>query len=164
MQIPAVGSADYHTGGEPFRIVAEPPVPIPGDSVAGRRARAIADPAVDGLRQVLCLEPRGHAGMYGCFITPPDGAGADSGVVFWHEDGFSAACGHGTIALGVWAIDSGRVVPDPGGVTDVRVDVASGRVPARVHAGAGRVTGVDFVSVPSYVLAAGVKPRPAGGG
>src|SRR5260370_23753049 len=30
---------DYHTGGEPFRIVADPPVPIPGRTVAERRAR-----------------------------------------------------------------------------------------------------------------------------
>jgi hypothetical protein len=45
----AVDTVDYHTGGEPFRIVAESPVPIPGDCVADRRARAIADPAVDGL-------------------------------------------------------------------------------------------------------------------
>jgi len=115
VQIPAVDTVDYHTGGEPFRIVAESPVPIPGNSVADRRARAIADPAVDGLRQLLCFEPRGHADMYGGFITPPDDAGADFGVLFWHKDGFSTACGHGTIALGVWAVDSGRVVPDPGG-------------------------------------------------
>jgi proline racemase len=39
--------------------------------------------------------------MYGGFITPPDDAGADFGVLFWHKDGFSTACGHGTIALGV---------------------------------------------------------------
>ena len=121
MQIPAVDTIDYHTGGEPFRIVAESPVPIPGNSVADRRARAIADPAVDGLRQLLCFEPRGHADMYGGFITPPDDAGADFGVLFWHKDGFSTACGHGTIALGVWAVDSGRVVPDPGGITDVTI-------------------------------------------
>ena len=153
MQISAVDTVDYHTGGEPFRIVAESPVPILGDSVADRRARAITDPAVDGLRQVLCFEPRGHADMYGGFITPPDDAGADFGVLFWHKDGFSTACGHGTIALGVWALESGRVIADPSGVTDVTVDVPSGRVVARVRTEAGHVTGVDFVSVPSYALA-----------
>jgi proline racemase len=30
-------SVDFHTAGEPFRIVAEPPVEIPGTSVAERR-------------------------------------------------------------------------------------------------------------------------------
>jgi proline racemase len=159
----AVDTVDYHTGGEPFRIVAESPVPIPGDCVADRRARAIADPAVDGLRQVLCFEPRGHADMYGCFITPPDDAGADFGVLFWHKDGFSTACGHGTIALGVWAVDSGRVVPDPDGITDVTIDVPSGRVVARVRTGAGQVTGVDFVNVPSYALAVGIETQTSRG-
>lgn len=157
MQIRTVDCVDYHTGGEPFRIVAEPPVPIPGDSVADRRVRAIGDPAVDELRQMLCFEPRGHADMFGGFITPPDDTGADFGVLFWHKDGFSAACGHGTIALGVWAVASGRVGADTTGVTDVTIDVPSGRVVARVHTDAGQVTGVDFVSVPSYVLATGVE-------
>jgi len=156
MPIRAVDTVDYHTGGEPFRIVVEPPVPMPGESVADRRIRAMDDPAVDGLRQLLCFEPRGHADMYGGFLTPPDDAGADFGVLFWHKDGFSTACGHGTIALGVWAVESGRVVPDPAGVTDVTIDVPSGRVVARVHTEADQVTGVDFVNVPSYVLATDV--------
>jgi proline racemase len=163
VQIPAVDTIDYHTGGEPFRIVAESPVPIPGNSVADRRARATVDSAVDGLRQVLCFEPRGHADMYGGFITPPDDAGADFGVLFWHKDGFSTACGHGTIALGVWAVESGRVVPDPGGITDVTIDVPSGRVVARVHTDAERVTAVDFVNVPSYVLATGIETETSRG-
>jgi len=81
-----IQATDYHTGGEPFRIVADPPVPIPGRTVAGRRARAIEDPAVQGLRAVLCSEPRGHADMYGAFVVPPDDQGAHLGVLFWHKD------------------------------------------------------------------------------
>jgi proline racemase len=88
--------------------------------------------------------------MYGCFITPPDDAGADFGVLFWHKDGFSTACGHGTIALGVWAIESGKVAIDPSGVTDVVIDVPSGRVTARVHTKGAVIESVDFVNVASY--------------
>ncbi len=76
-------------------------MPILGATVAERRARAIEDPAVQALRAVLCSEPRGHADMYGGFLVPPDDDGAHLGVLFWHKDGFSTACGHGTIALGV---------------------------------------------------------------
>jgi proline racemase len=151
VNFPPVRTVDYHTAGEPFRIVAEPPVPLPGATVAERRVSAIDDPAVDGLRRVLCFEPRGHADMYGCFVTPPDDAGAHFGALFWHKDGFSTACGHGTIALGVWALRSGLVPADPSGTTDVIIDVPSGRVTARVHA-----DHVDFVNVPSYVLASDV--------
>ena len=61
-----------------------------------------------------------------------------------------------TIALGVWAVETGRVVSDPSGITDVTIDVPSGRVVARVRTEAEQVTGVGFVSVPSYALATDV--------
>ena len=153
MEYPTLRTIDYHTGGEPFRIVPELPWPIEGATVAERRVFAMNDPAVDGARQVLCFEPRGHADMYGGFITPPDDEGAAFGVLFWHKDGFSTACGHGTIALGVWAIESGLIRADPSGVTDVVVDVPSGRVTARVHTEGGRVVSVDFINVGSYLIA-----------
>jgi proline racemase len=105
---------------------------------------------------MLCFEPRGHADMYGGFITPPDDDGAAFGVLFWHKDGFSTACGHGTIALGTWAVDAGLVPAQATGATEVVLDVPSGRVTARVHRRAGRVTSVDFVNVASYVLAGAV--------
>jgi len=145
-----IRTIDYHTAGEPFRIVAKPPVEIVGDTVANRRVYAMASTEVDGLRKLLCFEPRGHADMYGCFITPPDDDGADFGVLFWHKDGFSTACGHGTIALGVWAIESGKVAIDPSGVTDVVIDVPSGRVTASVHTKGSVIESVDFVNVASY--------------
>ena len=151
-----IRTVDFHTGGEPFRIVAEPPVDITGDTVAARRVFAMNDDAVDALRQLLCFEPRGHADMYGGFITPADDAGADFGVLFWHKDGFSTACGHGTIALGAWAVLSGRVAADPTGTTDVTIDVPSGRVVARVTTADTRVVSVDFVNVASWLIAPGV--------
>jgi proline racemase len=151
-----IATTDYHTGGEPFRIVVDPPVPIPGSTVAERRARAIQDADVQSLRAVLCSEPRGHADMYGGFIVPPDDDGAHLGVLFWHKDGFSTACGHGTIALGVWAVESGRVMAPVTGSVDVVIDVPSGRVTARVHREDARVVAVDFVNVPCWVVATDV--------
>ena len=50
----------------------------------------------------------------------------DFGVVFFHADGFSTACGHGTIALVTWAIDSG-LIKSKSDVIEVTVDVPSGR-------------------------------------
>ena len=150
-------SFDFHTAGEPFRTVAEPPVEIPGSSVAQRRELAVPGSALDDLRRLLCFEPRGHADMYGGFITPPDDDGADFGVLFWHKDGFSTACGHGTMALGAWAVSSGIVAIDPSGTTEVTIDVPSGRVRAQVHTDAeGRAASVDFVNVPSRLVASGI--------
>jgi proline racemase len=150
-----IRTTDYHTAGEPFRIVTDPPS-THGNTVAERRVHATGDPVLDGLRQVLCFEPRGHADMYGGFLTPPDDDQAHFGVLFWHKDGFSTACGHGTIALGAWAVETGRVPIDPSGTTDVVIDVPSGRVTAKVHTDDAVVSSVDFISVPCYRLHAGV--------
>jgi proline racemase len=114
---------------------------------------APGDEAVDAVRRLLCHEPRGHADMYGCFLVPPDDPGADLGVLFWHKDGYSTACGHGTIALGAWAVETGRVGAPADGVADVTIDVPSGRVVARVTRRAGVVQSVAFRNVPSFVVA-----------
>src|SRR5699024_6841861 len=94
---------------------------------------------------------------YGGFITAPDDDGADFGVLFWHKDGFSTACGHGTMALGAWAVESGRVTAEPAGITEVTIDVPSARVRAQVHTEpTGLVTSVDFVNVPSRLIATAI--------
>ncbi|MER7770263.1 proline racemase family protein [Kitasatospora sp. NPDC096140] len=157
-----VRTVDYHTAGEPFRIVLDGAPAIPGETVAERRAIALGaggsataprPSALDDVRQLLTREPRGHAGMYGGFLVPPDDDGAHLGVLFWHKDGYSTACGHGTIALGAWAVDSGLVASPEDGVAPVRIDVPSGRVTALVHRAGGRTTGVTFRNVPTRVSA-----------
>ena len=151
---------DWHTAGEPFRIVQD--VPTHGTTVAERRVEAITGEA-DGIRRFLCLEPRGHDDMYGGFITPGDDEGADFGVLFWHKDGFSTACGHGTIALGAWAVRTGRVPSDPDGETVVTIDVPSGRVQARVRQSGGRIEDIVFRNVESRVLERGIPLRTSRG-
>ena len=152
-----VATTDYHTAGEPFRIVTAGAPDIPGATVRERRSFAQSSEAVDAVRRLLCHEPRGHADMYGCFPVPPDDEGADFGVLFWHKDGYSTACGHGTIALGAWAVESELVEAAPDGVTDVTIDVPSGRVTARVRCAGGAVESVVFRNVPAYAVARGVE-------
>jgi proline racemase len=149
-------ATDYHTAGEPFRIVTGGVPAIPGATVRDRREHAARSEAVDAVRRLLCHEPRGHADMYGCFLVAPDDAGADLGVLFWHKDGYSTACGHGTIALGAWAVQTGRVAAPRDGDAEVTVDVPSGRVVARVRRRAGVVESVAFRNVPATVVARGV--------
>jgi proline racemase len=151
-----IGTTDYHTAGEPFRIVEEGAIEIPGATVLARREYAAQSNEVDRVRRLLCHEPRGHADMYGGFLVPPDDDGADLGVLFWHKHGYSTACGHGAIALAAWAVESGRVAaPDDGDVT-VTIDVPSGRVAAAVRRRGGAVESVAFRNVPSFVVARGV--------
>lgn len=155
-------TTDYHTAGEPFRIVKDiPPGHLTdGLTVSQQRLAILSAPShpLDLLRRTLCHEPRGHADMYGCFITPPDDSGAHLGCLFWHKDGFSTACGHGTIALGYWAVAEGIAKRDsPSSESlDVVIDVPSGRVVARVaFDGAREVRHVDFINVASHQISAG---------
>lgn len=94
--------------------------------------------------------------MYGGFITPPDDPGAHFGVLFWHAEGFSTACGHGTMALGYWAVTKGLVKVPEDGVVDVIIDVPSGRVTATITVKQGKPVHADFVNVLSYQLAKGL--------
>jgi proline racemase len=149
-----VGTVDYHTAGEPFRIATSGIPPIPGDTVLARRDHAIRH--LDQYRRLLVCEPRGHADMYGCFPVSPDDAGALLGVLFFHNAGFSTACGHGTIALATWAADVGLVEPGGEAETTIAIDVPSGRVLARIGWEGQRAGTVTFRNVPSFVQAQGV--------
>jgi len=147
-----IDGCDYHTAGEPFRIVDAGP--MKGSTVIERRSWAQNN--LDDLRKFLVHEPRGHAEMYGGFIVPPDDSNGDLGVVFFHSDGFSTACGHGTIALVTWAIDSG-FIESKSDLIEVVVDVPSGRLFTKAKIVNGKVESVTFNNVPSFVSAKDVK-------
>lgn len=99
-------------------------------------------------------EPRGHADMYGCFLTDPDSPGAAFGTLFFHNDGYSTACGHGTIALATWAVEHGIVEPAEGSdEVAISIDVPSGRVEAFARLEQGRVASVRFRNVPAFSYA-----------
>jgi proline racemase len=147
-----VSAIDYHTAGEPFRIITSP-VPLKGDSILDKRA--YARDSLDEIRRLLINEPRGHADMYGGFVTEPEDPGADLGVVFFHNEGYSTACGHGTIALVTWALETG-VVDAKEPETQVVVDVPSGRLPTVAKLRDGNVEWVRFRNVASFVHSTGL--------
>jgi len=143
-----IETVDYHTGGEPFRIVTGGVGPLEGRTILDKRRYAAAN--LDHVRRLLVYEPRGHADMYGCFVIEPEDGG-DLGVVFFHNAGYSTACGHGTIALVTWAIESGLVAGP-----EVVVDVPSGRLTTVARVEDGRVLSVRFRNVPAFVHARGL--------
>src|SRR5262245_49620201 len=139
-----IRTVDYHTAGEPFRIVTGGVEPPRGPTILEKRRDAAE--RLDHVRRLLVHEPRGHADMYGCHVVEPNDSDADLGVVFFHNAGYSTACGHGTIALVTWAIETG-LVPGP----EVVVDVPSGRLPTVARIEDGRVLSVRFRNVPAFV-------------
>lgn len=160
--VAAIDVLDYHTAGEPFRIVLDGLPDIEGDGILARR-RFLRD-QLDGVRQLLMWEPRGHADMYGGVLVPPDHDEAVCGVLFLHNEGYSTMCGHGTIALGSALVETGAV-PVEDGRARFGIDAPCGllRVEARVdpsEAASARSTGrtprvreVAFENVPSIAAA-----------
>jgi trans-L-3-hydroxyproline dehydratase len=105
----------------------------------------------DRLRTALMFEPRGHADMYGCIVTPPVTPGADIGVLFMHNEGYSTMCGHGIIAIAKAVLETGLVrmrAPE----TTIRIDSPAGLVTAHARVAGDEVKNVCFRNVPSFVL------------
>src|SRR5438094_9481836 len=100
--------------------------------------------------------------MYGGFVTEAENDGAQLGVVFFHNAGYSTACGHGTIALVTWSIEA-ALVPASSPRTEVVVDVPSGRLKTIATMQDQRVQSVRFENVPSFVLEDGLTVYVAGG-
>lgn len=149
-----IETVEMHTGGEPVRIVTSGYPPVPGATILDKRRYARAH--LDHLRRMLIFEPRGHYDMYGVLPVEPDLPEADLAVLFMHNEGYSTMCGHATIALGRYAVDTGivaPVVPE----TIVRLQCPCGLVLVRAaveETPAGFTTGsVSFESVPSFAFA-----------
>ena len=141
-----IHTVEMHTGGEPTRIVVDGWPKFSGKTLLDKRREARE--RFDHLRRGLMLEPRGHDGMYGALLVEPDHPEADLAVLFMHNEGYSTMCGHATIALARWAVESGRVKrqsPE----TIVRLQCPCGLVVARVAAD----NTVRFESVPSFAYA-----------
>jgi proline racemase len=144
-----IRTIDAHTGGEPLRIILSGFPQLPGDSILARRRAAQAQH--DAIRTALMWEPRGHADMYGCLLTPPTTQNADFGVLFLHNEGWSTMCGHGIIAVTKVAVETGLVtLVEP--ETVVQIDSPAGLITATAHVEKGQVRSVSFLNVPSFVI------------
>ncbi len=148
MQSEVVRTLEAHTAGEPLRVITHGWPEIPGDSILEKRR--FAQRHHDHLRQLLMLEPRGHADMYGCILTEPVTEDGDVGVLFLHNAGFSTMCGHGIIGLVTVGIEHDLFAPRD--AQEIRIDTPAGRVVARAEQQSGRVVQVAFRNVPSFLL------------
>lgn len=141
---------DYHTCGEPVRIVTGGYPELTGASILDKRRQARE--RHDHLRRAMMLEPRGHDGMYGVIPVAASHPEAAFGVLFTHNEGYSTMCGHATIALGRYAIESGLVAAvEP--VTRFAIEAPCGLLRLACEVEDGKVGNVSFESVPAFVEA-----------
>ena len=145
-----ITTIDAHTEGEPFRVITAGWPDLPGQTILAKRRYAQEN--LEHLRTALMWEPRGHADMYGCIVTPPVSPQADIGILFMHNEGYSTMCGHGIIAITKVVLETGHLpLQEP--ETTVRIDSPAGLVTAHARVVAGQVKSVYFHNVPSFVVA-----------
>ena len=116
---------DAHTEGEPLRVISGGYPDLQGDTILAKRRYALEN--LDHLRTALMWEPRGHADMYGCLITPPVTAEADFGVLFLHNEGYSTMCGHAIIGVTKIVLECG-MFPMHAPQTRLVIDTPAGPV------------------------------------
>ncbi|PLB44397.1 Diaminopimelate epimerase-like protein [Aspergillus steynii IBT 23096] len=152
---------DMHTTGEPTRIIYSGFPLLPGITLLDQRSHALTHN--DHIRRRMMLEPRGHVDMYGAIIVSDTelvrSGAAHIGVLFTTNGGFSTMCGHATIALGRFLVDThdADVFPRRGELVldaDADKDADGARVRVNIHAPCGLVR----VSVPT--TADGLKSDP----
>ena len=145
----AITTIDCHVAGEALRVVTAG-FPEPSGSTILEK-RQYCRTHLDHLRTALMWEPRGHHEMYGCLLVTPAHPQADTGVLFFHNEGYSTMCGHGIIGLVTVMLEQG-LFPASVPTTTIRFDTPSGLVTARASLDAGKVRNVAFLNVPSFVL------------
>jgi proline racemase len=143
---------DSHAGGEPIRLIVEGAPKLFAPTMAARRFELREHH--DHVRRSLLFEPRGHADMYGAILSDPVTPGADYGVNFLTNEGYSTMCGHGIIALTTTLIETGRH-PANGETARIIWDTPAGVVTATAEIEQNRVIRVAFENVPAARLNAG---------
>ena len=153
-----IRTIDAHAAGEPLRLIIDG-LPSPEGKTMLEK-RAWARKRLDHLRRSLMLEPRGHTDMYGAILTEAVTPGANAGLLFMHNEGWSTMCGHGIIAVTtialerelMWAQAPREGVP----YVDLKFDTPAGLVEARANVtkkgDLPQVSSVAFRNVPSFVF------------
>jgi len=144
-----IKTIDMHTGGEPLRVIIDGFPELKGNSVLDYR-RYCKD-NYDYLRTALMFEPRGHADMYGCVLLPPNDKEGDFGVIFLHNEGYSTMCGHAIIAISTLAVEMNWIDVQEG-ENSLKIDAPCGRITSFANVKNGKVTGIRFHCVPSFVV------------
>ncbi|KAA8902970.1 hypothetical protein TRICI_005776 [Trichomonascus ciferrii] len=175
----AIKCVDMHTTGEPTRIVYSGFPKLEGTLLEQRET---AMDKYDHLRKRIMLEPRGHFDMYGAILVPETeltkSGNAHMGTLFTHNGGFSTMCGHATIAMSRFLVDTHDLNVFPKR-DELKLDKPTQTVQVNLHAPCGlvRVTvpttadgqksdptrSVSFLSTPAYAAAKKLEiPIPSG--
>jgi proline racemase len=144
-----IQTVDSHTEGNSTRVITGGyPVP-PGRTLLERRAWLWRHD--DGLRRMLNFEPRGHGMMCSVLLMPPVDERADFSVIIMEQDEYVPMCGHCMIGTATTLVATGMVrATEP--LTAVTIETPAGLVRCEVEVQGGRIGGVGFTNVESFLL------------
>jgi proline racemase len=138
---------DVHCAGEIGRVITGGVLNIPGATMAAKLHHL--NTVDDGLRRLLCSEPRsGPAGSF-CLLTPPCDPAADAGLIILQPDQAHAMSGSNAMCAATAMLETGMVaMREPESI--VTFDTAAGLVRATARCENGKVTKVRLDMPPSF--------------
>jgi proline racemase len=145
----AIQTVDSHTEGNSTRVITGGyPIP-PGRTLLDKRTWLWRHD--DGLRRMLNFEPRGHGMMCSVLLMPPIDERADFAVIIMEQDEYVPMCGHCMIGTAMTVVATG-MVPATEPMTMVAIETPAGLVRCEVEVQGGRIGGVGFTNVESFLL------------
>jgi proline racemase len=144
-----IQTVDSHTEGNSTRVITGGyPIP-PGRTLLDKRAWLWRHD--DGLRRMLNFEPRGHGMMCSVLLMPPIDDRADFSVIIMEQDEYVPMCGHCIIGIAMTVVATG-MVPATEPLATVTIEAPAGLVRCEVEVKGGRIGGVSFTNVESFLL------------
>ena len=147
-----IKTIDAEVAGEAVRLIVGGAPTVPGQTMADKRNWLRKNG--DGLRRLLMLEPRGHAGMHGAMLTEPVSPGGHAGLLSMHAEGFPIVSGESILAAATIALEHKLIEGVEG---ELRLDTPAGPFRATPSRTGAMVTSVAVTCTPAFVHSAGLR-------
>ncbi|MDP5275527.1 proline racemase family protein [Chengkuizengella axinellae] len=141
-------TTDLHAAGEPLRVITAGIPYLKGKTMLEKQG--YFNENYGYVKKILLSEPRGHLGMKGCIITPPDDAASDCGILFLQHEEVSSLCSHSIVAVVTYLLETG-VVRLSDEKQQVIIDTLAGKVITNPVYERSQVKSVSFDYLPAYV-------------
>jgi proline racemase len=142
-----IQAVECHAG-EPMRVITGG-VPIPpGDSVYAQMKWLEKND--DQLRKLMLREPRGYPAMCCNLVVPPKDPRAAMGYIIMEQTEYCLMSGGNTMAVATVLLETGMIkMQEP--VTEFYLEAPAGLIHIKAECKNGKVKGITFKNVPSYV-------------
>ncbi|SCB58605.1 Proline racemase [Rhizobium aethiopicum] len=139
-----------HAAGELNEVITGGVLPVPGDTIFQKMQ--YLEKHGDELRQFLLHEPRGKVTQCVNLVLPATHPEADAGFIIMEAEYYVPMSGTNTICTATVLLETG-MIPMVEPVTQLTLEAPAGLVKVRADCKDGKVTGITFANVPSFVMA-----------